>query len=80
MQYIKLLFLSIFLVGCVTTTRYYPTIPKHPDKAWVEQRLTEMRDSHVRNRGAYNSSEFDDHCVDVYNAIIEWLKDAKKES
>lgn len=79
-HYIKLFILSIFLFSCSIPVRvnYYPPIPKRPDKTWVDRRLKEMRDSHIRNRGAHNSPEFDDYCVDVYNAIIEWLKNGKQ--
>jgi hypothetical protein len=67
---------TLLFVGCASMQKHhYPDPPEDPNKQWVLRQLTYMRDTHVRNRGAYNNPEFDDWCVEVYDTILIWVEE-----
>lgn len=59
----------LLLSGCAT----YP-VYRNWTKGNVINWLEGARDSHIRNRGSYNSKTFDDMCVRDYNGIIDWIE------
>lgn len=74
-----LILLMIMLFGCCHTesVSFYPAVLSNEDvdKEWVIRELEDMKGSHVRNRGAYNRPEFDDYCVEIYDAVIGWINE-----